>query len=226
MYISNIILIIPYMLNVKKILLLEDEYSVISKFVKICEDNNEQVFINWSKEGTLLSLVLDSSGTQKFDLKDFDAIFVDRDNALSKEGNFHWHFLRLFQDSSGRLDDLSKKVYPMSGNWLNNTYLINEIIKILINSIDIDSTINSSTSKTKVKDNNVENIYYIGDRDTQLNIEELLKNNTFTKSFDGFDQKIAIVLKSLTESNSSDISNLEVFTDEKNITNKKTMKLI
>jgi hypothetical protein len=72
----------------------------------------------------------------------------------------------------------------------------------------------------------VENIYYIGDRDTQLNIEELLKNNTFTKSFDGFDQKIAIVLKSLTESNSSDISNLEVFTDEKNITNKKTMKLI
>jgi hypothetical protein len=36
-----------------------------------------------------LSLVLDSSGTQKFDLKDFDAIFVDRDNALSKEGNFH-----------------------------------------------------------------------------------------------------------------------------------------
>lgn len=190
------------MFETKKILLLEDEYWVIEKFVLICKNLNESTFQKGS--WILLSLVSDPSFSWTYNLEDFSAIFVDRDNALSSDGNFHKKFLEEFTRSSGNLVAISKNIFPMSWSALNNDYLTNSLIKIMIDVPSMNPT------------NSWE--YYINNREEQQEIELKLKSNYLTKSIDTFESKATDVIKNLV--------NIENKPQIKNITLEKPFKLI
>lgn len=190
------------MFETKKILLLEDEYGVIEKFVSICKDINEATFQKGS--WVLISLVSDPSFSWTYNFSEFSAIFVDRDNALSPDGNFHKKFLSEFSKSEGDLLTIAENVYPMSWSALNNDYLANNIVKLLI---DLPSL-----KPTQSWD------YYINNREEQQLIDNRLKENYLTKSIDSFESKALGVIKNIIKT--ENISNI------KNIHSEKPFKLI
>lgn len=163
--------------NIKKILVLEDELSVIALFNDYATSHNEWVYQYW--KWNFISIATDPSCLWRFDLSEFDAIFVDRDNALNKTGEFHTHYLELLQNSSGNLIEIVRKTYPMSGSNLNNANITNSIIKLLINTSKGDDT------------------FYIESREDQQNIENVIKNNFLTKSFPNYKDLLNSVLGDL-----------------------------
>jgi len=172
----------------RKILLLEDEYEVISLFVNIIKENNSKFFLeNWIVKP--ISLLLDNGSIWRYNLDDFDAIFIDRDNFLDESNNnYHDPFLKNFETNYWYIWDLgaiAKKIFPMSWSQKNNDYLKDKIIRIL------ENTKINSFYKSYYPDNK---IYYIESREEREYYEEIINNHILTKSYPWYKNNIYDIL--------------------------------
>lgn len=113
-------------LKEKRILILEDEFAVLSKITRLAD-----------KLGWAYDIITSQSKDYlfSFNINNYHYIFADRDNELGfKSNNFHDFIL------TENLDiDFYKKIIPISWSKVNNEYLRNQVVKKILASEELDS---------------------------------------------------------------------------------------
>jgi len=134
-------------MNIKKILLIEDEPIIHKYFIDIF----------WIENIIIKLYGIDNIN----EILSCKYVFIDRDTPFMNNWNYHENFLLNFEkiiESNLFYEELLWKIFFISGERLNNEFIINKIILLL--------------EKYKIIQSREMRIYY----------EEILKNNIYWKS--------------------------------------------
>lgn len=106
----------------KPILVLEDTGHIVDAYVRAIRKAGYEARVHHACD-------------MDYDLRDFDGVFVDRDNALASEGKpdeFHTYFLSLFSNTLKKKRPYEPwRIFPASNESLNNNYLVDSITRAM-----------------------------------------------------------------------------------------------